>query len=153
MLMVKAPRVLVDARETDLLRGFHALAVTECLLRAGMKADWHFLTEGDPDEQLAIASLRFDWSIAVSSWDGRTATEDFDLYVIVGDAFPADPTTEAALQAARLTLAGLTSASELPVRPAVLCMLGHDTAALAGMAATLLRAEHITSGSSLGWRR
>lgn len=151
--MVMTPRVLVDARETDLLRGFHALAATECLLRAGTKADWHFLTEGDPDEQMAIASLRFDWAIAASSWDGRMAAEAFDLYVVVGDAVPTDPATEAAFRAARLTLAGLTAVSDLPARPAVLFMSGHDTAALAGMASSLLQAESLRSGPSSGWRR
>lgn len=148
--MVKAPRVLIDARETDRLRGFHALAAAECLLRAGMKADWHFLTEGDAEERLAIDSLGFDWSVACSAWDGRSAAAPFDLYVVFGDTVPADPATEAALGAARLALVGLTAISELPARPAVLFMSGHDTAALARMAMGLLDTERAAPARSLG---
>ena len=148
--MVKAPRVLIDARETDLLRGFHALAAAECLLRAGAKAEWHFLTEGDAEERLAIDSLGFDWSITCSAWDGRSSTAPFDLYVLFGDTIPADPATEAALRAARLALVGLTGVSELPARPAVLFMSGHDTAALARMAMGLLDTERTAPILSFG---
>lgn len=133
------PRILVDVRETETIRGYHALAAAEHIARNNRAIRWYFLTSDHPEERLAVTSTSFDLGIRFRDWRGAFAPKSFHLYLIVADVLPDDPATEKALGSARLVLAGLTFSKESPDRQGLVTASGHDTVALAAKATELLR--------------
>jgi hypothetical protein len=135
------PRILLDIRETDTLRGYHSLAAISLICREELPLNVFVLTTGHPDEALAVNVFKFDTGIEILEWDPHTVCTDFSLYLVFAERWPQDSATAAARACSRITLLGLIFPGDTPTAADLLVMNGHDTAAIAEKVRGLLTCD------------
>lgn len=143
--MSSAPRLLVDVREADNLRGFHALAALYLVID---RLRWVplFRLGGDrADERIACEAFSFDTGVELrESPSAKDSGQHFDVYLSAADTLPWDEASVAARRAARRTVAALMfGLHEFQPNFGGRIVVGHDTAAIA--AAVLAELGHTIS--------
>jgi hypothetical protein len=131
--MTKARTLLVDAREDNVLRGFHVLASLSLIADQLRGVTLYRLSNDTPDENIACRAFSFDFGLRLRSrWGLTLLGSKFDLYVSAADRFPDDPASRAARQTSKKTIAAVMFESPTALQSeAVLPVAGHDTALLA----------------------
>jgi hypothetical protein len=146
----RGPVLLLDCREGETLRGFHALAVAAMvlpLLPSGGRV--LALTGNGYEETVAIQALAFDSGRQIGIWEPGPrwamlyrrllpARRLVDLFLGVADAVPSDAVSFDAIRAAKASLIGLTGGVPGASRRGMVLASGHDTRALAFRAAAIL---------------
>lgn len=142
------PRVLVDIRETEIIRGYHAIAVTQLAVLSEPRTKWFCLTSGSQDEELAFQSLCFDTGLPMNLVTRLPMLRRFDLYTLIADRLPDDAVSLAAMRKSRATLAGLTFARAGGEVTKLVLADGNDTMGMAQqMLALLPSADRDRQGS------
>jgi hypothetical protein len=139
--MREAPRLLVDVRETDNLRGFHALAALYLIADRLRPVELSRLGGETADERMACEAFCFDTGLALRACHvPREGDARFDLYLAATDVFPWDDASVAARRGSRRAIAALMfGLREFQPFFAGAVVLGHDTAEVAARVAAELR--------------
>jgi hypothetical protein len=145
--MNRRPRLLVDVRETGVLRGFHVLATLYLIAERLHAVELARIGGETADERMACEAFCFDTGLKFH--DDRAPDDDdasFDLYLAAADVLPWDETSVAARRRARRTIAALMfGLREFQPFFAGAVVVGHDIAEVAARVAAELRlppAEH-----------
>jgi hypothetical protein len=139
--MSDAPRLLVDVRESDYHRGFHALAALYLMAdRLGSTPIYCLGGEG-PNERIAYEAFAFDTGLHLRPCEPALAPEErFDVYLAASDVLPWDDRSVSARGAARRTVAALMfGLREFQPAFAGVVVVGHDTGAIAAKVLSELR--------------
>jgi hypothetical protein len=131
--MSQARRLLVDARESSDLRGFHALAALHIIADRLRSVEIYRLGGEDPEERIACEAFNFDTGLSVRKFElASKPAQHFDVYLSAANTFPWDKPSVAARRAARRTVAALMfGLREFQPAFAGVVIPGHDTAAIA----------------------
>jgi len=131
--MRAAPRLLVDVRETESLRGFHALAALSLIAGRLKPVRLYRLGGEDANEAIACQAFCFDTGLTMRRYRPLLARlRPFDLYLAAADALPWDDASVAARRASRRTLAALMfGLREFQPFFAGVVVPGHDTGEIA----------------------
>jgi hypothetical protein len=138
--MKNAPRLLVDVRESETLRGFHALAALYLIADRLHPAELYRLGGATDDERMACEAFCFDTGVELRACRAPPVSDSpFDLYLSAADALPWDDVSVAARGAARRTVAALMfGLREFQPFFEGVVVVGHDTAEIAARVAAEL---------------
>lgn len=139
--MKDAARLLVDVRETDNLRGFHALAALYLIADRLRPVELSQIGGETADERIACEAFCFDTGLELRACRAPPVDDSpFDLYLSAADTFPWDDVSVAARRSARRTVSALMfGLREFQPFFEGAVVLGHDTAEVAARVAAELR--------------
>lgn len=139
--MTTVRSLLVDVRETDDLRGFHALAALYLMAGRVRPVELYRLGGETPDERIACEAFCFDTGLHLSSGAGLIGSDHrFDVYLFAADVLPWDEISINARHASRRTVGALMFGLR-EFQPAFdgVVVVGHDTAGIAAAVLTELQ--------------
>jgi len=135
--MRPAPRLLADVRETETLRGFHALAALSLIAGRLKPVRLYRLGGEEANEAIACQAFCFDTGLTLRRYRPLIARiQPFDLYLAAADVLPWDAASVAARRASRRTVAALMfGLREFQPFFAGVVVPGHDTSEIAARVA------------------
>lgn len=132
----RAPRLLVDVRESRILRGFHIVAALH-LAADGLREVAIFRVGGkESSEAIACTDFEFETGLRLQPLDDDK--DHFDLYALAASEPPTDSASISARARARKGLLALVFQPRAVGGYAVID--GNDTSAIAGQIVRSLRA-------------
>jgi hypothetical protein len=105
---MRRPRLLVDVREDDNLRGFHVLASLMLIAERLREVELYRLGGAAAEEAIACQAFAFDTGLTFRRlWRLPLKDTQFDLYVSAANVLPRDPKSLAGRRTARYSIVGL----------------------------------------------